>query len=455
MFDPSHNIADPAKTLAAYLESNRSSYQSLRRRAVIYFSNSKWTLLACTVEAIVSDLEPVEAVASKCYPQAVLFEDQLSNEELLEFVRQVSEGRFCLGEYPLAVTNTHRNWTREQVPLSNRFMLRAGHVWSVRFDDVNVNAYEALLAPQQPYYPDPFEAVKHWLPFPEYHGNSDSRKGEVILLLPETRAYLADATTHDNSLDIRIAGNELDKLSLELKGAWWDEEGIHHFEGKVSNGLTQLNIPATAKRLEYVLADSVGTIYDYQREDEYRHTGLGRKRMVSGDTSLVDIVREACRNGEGLQVEFKPFIDPENKKPENKKLEEIYKTVVAFANTQGGRIFLGISDDCGLQGIDAQLEKWTESEPDEAACERYLGAIRGKIRDVIQGEPALLFMQTVVDDCRIAIIEVSAAKEKPISIRQDKGLYIRCGSSNSKASPEEWKAIICTPERNFPFVRPF
>lgn len=397
-----------------------------------------------------SDIEPVEAVASKYYPQAVLFEDRLSNEELLDFVKQVSEGRFCLGKYSLEAKNTHQQWTREQAPLSNISMLRAGHVWSARFDDVNVNAYEALLAPQQPYYPDLLEAVKHWLPFPEYHGSSDGRKGEVILLLPETRAYLAEANTHDNSLDIRIAGTELDKLSLELKGAWWDEEGIHHFEEKVSNGLAQLNLPATAKRLEYVLTDLEGTIYDYQSEDEYRHTGLGRKRMVSGDSSLVDIVREACRNGEGLQVEFKPFIDPENK-----KLDEIFKTAVAFANTQGGRIFLGINNDCGLQGIDDQLGKWANGEASEEACDRYLGAIRGRICDVVHGDPVLSFKQIVVDDCRIAIIEVSAAKEKPISIRQDKSLYIRRGSSNSRASPEEWKAIICTQENHFPFLRKF
>ena len=449
MFDRDHNIADPVKTLAAYLESNRSSYRSLRRRAVIYFSNSKWTLLACTVEAIVSDIEPVEAVASKCYPQAVLFEDRLSNEELLDFVKQVIDGRFCLGEYSLEATNNHRQWTSERVPLSNISMLRAGHVWSARFDDVNVNLYEALLAPQQPYYPDLFEAVKHWLPFPEYHGGSDGRKGEVILLLPETRAYLADATPNGKALDIRVAGAELDKLSLELKGAWWDDEGIHHVEEKVSNGLAQLNIPATAKRLEYVLADFEGTIYDYQSEDEYRHTGLGRKRIVSGDTSLVDIVREACRNGEGLQVEFKPFIDPENK-----KLDEIFKTVVAFANTQGGRIFLGINDDCGLLGIDEQLGKWVKAEASKEACDRYLGAIRGRINDVVHGYPVLLFMQSVVDDCRIAIIEVSPAKEKPISIRQDKCLYIRRGSSNSKASPEEWKAIICTQNSFSAFQKP-
>jgi hypothetical protein len=448
MFDSEHNIADPVEILAAYLESNRTSYRSLRRRAVIYYSNNKWTLLACTVEAIVSDLGPVVAVASRHYPQAVLFEDMLSNEELLGFVKQVCEGHFCLGELSLEATNNSRQWTREWVSLSNNFMLRAGHVWSTRFDDVNVNLYEALLAPQQPFYPDLFEAVKDWLPFPEYHGSSDSRKGEVFLLLPEMRAYLADATENGKVIDIRIAGAELNKLSLELKGAWWDEKGIHHFEVKVYNGLAQLSIPESASRLEYFLADSEGTIYDRQYEDGYRHTGLGRNRIVMGDKSLVEIVREACRNGEGLQVEFKPFIDPENA-----KFKEIIGTVVAFANTQGGRIFIGIDNDCGLLGIDEQLGKWAKDEPDETICDKYLGTIRGKIRDAVQGEPILQFKQTVVDGHRIVVIEVSVAKEKPISIRDDRYLYMRRGSSNSKASPEEWKAIICSQESNFPSFR--
>jgi hypothetical protein len=448
MFDSEHNIADPEKILAAYLESNRTSYRFLRRRAVIYYSNNKWTLLACTVEALVSDLGQVDAVASKRYPQAILFEDMLSNEELLGFVKQVCEGHFCLGELSLDATNKYRKWTRERVPLSNDFMLTAGHVWSARFDDVNVNLYEALLAPQQPYYPDLFEAVKNWLPFTVYHGSSDSRKGDVILLLPEMRAYLADATDNGKVFDIRVAGTELNKLSLELKGAWWDEKGIHHFEEKVYSGLAQLSIPKFASRYEYFLADSEGVIYDRQYEDGYRHTGLGRNRIVSGDTSLVEIVRVACRNGEGLQVEFKPFIEPENA-----KLKEIIKTVVAFANTQGGRIFIDIDDDCGLLGIDEQLGKWAKTEPNETECERYLGAIRGKIRDVVQGEPMLHFMQTVVDGHRIAVIEVSVAKEKPISIRQDMRLYIRRGSSNSMASPEEWKVIICNQENNFPSFR--
>ena len=264
MFNQENNIANPVKILAAYLKANQPSY--LRRRAVIHCSNSKLTLLACTIEAIASDMESVDAVASRYYPQAVLFEDWLSNEEFLEFVKQVGEGRFCLGELSLEATNSDRQWTRWWVPRSNNYMLRAGHVLSTRFDVVNVNLYEPLQSPQQPYYPDLFEAVKDWLPFPVYHGSDDSRRGKIIFLLPETRAYLVDATRNDKTLDIRVAGTWLNKLSLELKGAWWDEKGIHQIEEKVSNGLAKLNIPVTAKRFEYVLVDSKGTKYDRQDE---------------------------------------------------------------------------------------------------------------------------------------------------------------------------------------------
>jgi hypothetical protein len=437
MFDREYNVTDPIETLTAFLDANQAGYQSLQRRAVIYLSNGKWTLRACTVEAITADTKSVENPITQSYPQAVLFEDRLSTEELVLFLKQVADGLFSLGEYSIEGTYQHRQWTKERVPLSNIYMRRAGYVWSAHFSDDNINTTSALLAPRQPYYPDLFEAVKHWLPFPVYNGSSDSRKGEVILLLPETRTFLADAVPNGDRLDIRVAGTEVNKLSLELYGAWWDENGIHHFHEKVIKGLAQLNIPETANRLDYVLADSAGVLYDFQYEDEYRHAGLGRKRILNGNTSLVDIVREACRNGEGLKAEFKSFIDPEHD-----KLKELVKTVVAFANSQGGFIFLGIDDDCGVVGIDEQLKKLAKSEVNESVCDQYLGKLRTKIRDVVQGEPALQFFQTIVDGQRVVIIQVAVAKVKPITIRQDTNLYMRRGASNLRVPPEEWKSVL-------------
>lgn len=439
MFGRENNIAIPTDEIASYLESNRTGYRSLRRRAVIYKTAEKWQLQACVVEGFTVNREIVKE-APREYSQVVLFEDWLTLIELREFISQIQEGWFSLGEYLLDANNYSCRWTKERLPLSNDYMTYAGYVWSSQFHDPVNGVYGELLAPKQPYYPNLHEAVKDWLPFPVYHGSSDVRKGEVILLLPETRAYFEDATPHEDTLDLRIAGAGVNNFLLEVKGAWWNEEGIHHFTEAVKDGRALLNIPHEADRLDYVLMDTSGTVYDFQQEDGHRHTGLGRKRKNDKNRSLANIVREACLKGEGPKIEFKPFLYLDND-----KLLEAIKTVVAFANASGGRIFLGISDGCEVAGINEQLQTWAKAEANEAACIRYLGEIRGRIRDKLQSDVQIDFSQVPIDGRWIAIIEVGEANDKPITIRQDKNLYFRRGSSNTKASPEEWKAIISSP----------
>ena len=228
-----------------------------------------------------------------------------------------------------------------------------------------------------------------------------------------------------------------------LKGAWWENDGIHHFETSITNNHGRVRVPTTAARIEFVLTDKAGTIYDYLLENNYRYEGIGWDRLSNENTSLIQVVREACQSGEGLHIEFKPFIELDGRK-NNEKLKEIIKTVVAYANTKGGQIFLGINDDCELQGIDEQLAKWVTGVADGTACNKYLGALRGRIRDVVVGEPVMVFKQTVVDSHLVAIIEVSEAREKPVYIRQDHYLYVRHGSNNTKAAPDEWKSVLDT-----------
>lgn len=449
MINREHNISDAVSKLAPYLEGNQDGYQGFRRRAVIVFTNSQWSMLACTVEAITRDSGMVDAAASRHYPQAILYEDWLSSAELLSFVSQVNDGRIVLGEHTLSAVETHRQWSRDQVPWRNIYMDRAGQVFSARFDRSNASAYGALLAPDQPYYPDITEAGRDWLPFAVYHGSSDARNGEVVLLLPETRAFLHEVTQENEILRILIHGTRAKELPLLLKGAWWDDKGIHHFEANITNGSGQARIPTTAARVECVLTDETGTIYDYMREDSYRYQGIGRDRSANDNTSLAQVVRAASQAGEGLRIEFKPFIELDNKK-NNEKLKEVVKTIVAFANAKGGRIFLGINDDCELQGIDEQLSKSAGGTADASACDKYLGKLRGRIRDVVVGETEMVFKQTVVDGHLVAIVEIAEAKEKPVCIRQDHYLYVRRGSSNTKVSPNEWKSILGTHQLRLP-----
>ncbi|VAW74105.1 hypothetical protein MNBD_GAMMA13-307 [hydrothermal vent metagenome] len=436
------NITDPIKRVAEILESNAKGYCGLRRRAVLSHSNDGWVLVACTVEGIISSGNETQSSAVRQYSQAMLFEDWLTDQDCRDFINQIEQGRLCFGELILETTESNRHWSGEQVPLSNYHMDCAGYVLSTRFSADRAARFGALLAPEQPYYPDLDEAVRDWLPFPVYHGDSDSRNGDIVFLLPETRAFLSDAIPNGNRIGVRVAGTDAGQLSLMLKGAWWEDGLIHHLDVPINKQHAELNIPSNASRLEYALIDAKGTVYDFQRENEYQHAGLGRKRLRNVDAPLVAIVHEACLTGEGMKVEFKPFVELDIGK-NNTKLSEIIRTVVAFANSVGGRIFLGIDDNCALIGIDTKLAQWAKASADEAACNSYLGTLRGKIRDMVVGDTTIHFLQALVDNQRVVIIEVSEAKERPISIRQDNYLYIRRGASNVRATPGEWRNIIC------------
>jgi predicted HTH transcriptional regulator len=150
-------------------------------------------------------------------------------------------------------------------------------------------------------------------------------------------------------------------------------------------------------------------------------------------------------DGEGLHVEFKPFVEPEQKLGTDchkTKLREIVTTVVAFANTDGGHIYLGVNDDCSVMGIEQGLRAWAKTSINDATIKRYLGALKSKIKDIVHGEVTLCLSHARIDGVLVAIVEVPPAASKPVTIRQDDHLYMRTGSSNRKVPPDRWKSIL-------------
>ena len=59
--------------------------------------------------------------------------------------------------------------------------------------------------------------------------------------------------------------------------------------------------------------------------------------------SKSDFLRIVCAEGEGQKIEFKA------------KITALAKEMVAFANASGGSLFLGVSDDGEIVGIEKQF----------------------------------------------------------------------------------------------------
>jgi predicted HTH transcriptional regulator len=65
------------------------------------------------------------------------------------------------------------------------------------------------------------------------------------------------------------------------------------------------------------------------------------------DCRLPSYIRKLLEQGEGLQLEFKKEINDEYK---------IARTLVSFSNTLGGRLLVGVNDDCHITGVKAEEE---------------------------------------------------------------------------------------------------
>jgi predicted HTH transcriptional regulator len=146
-----------------------------------------------------------------------------------------------------------------------------------------------------------------------------------------------------------------------------------------------------------------------------------------------------------VQIEFNPFIIPNESmgtKSKKTKLRELVTTVVAFANKQGGRIYIGIDDECDVSGINPELQQWAKAEVDEESIERYRGALTNKIKDKIEGDASVRVSYTAYDDLLVFIVDVEQSTMKPVKVRGDNTFYVRTGASNQQLPPEQWESVL-------------
>jgi len=84
--------------------------------------------------------------------------------------------------------------------------------------------------------------------------------------------------------------------------------------------------------------------------------------MLNAIGSLMDAdrIRGIVREGETKYVEFKETLGLDVKKQTKEKYIEdsALKTVVAFLNTDGGKLLIGVSDDGQIPGLDAEIGKF-------------------------------------------------------------------------------------------------
>lgn len=111
--------------------------------------------------------------------------------------------------------------------------------------------------------------------------------------------------------------------------------------------------------------------------------------------------------------------------------DALYKEVIAFANTDGSVIYIGIDNNGNAVGIDNVDENYTR--------------ITNGIRDAIMPD-VTMFVKYTIQENRVVRITVGEGSYKPYYLKskglKPSGVFVRQGTSSVSASPEQIRAMI-------------
>src|SRR3989338_8210485 len=112
------------------------------------------------------------------------------------------------------------------------------------------------------------------------------------------------------------------------------------------------------------------------------------------------------KQGEGLRLEFKENFDSKN----------LGKEIIAFANTEGGQIFIGVNDKGEVKGI------------------QITNKLKSEIQDLARNcDPSVHIKLETIDN--VLIVNVDEGINKPY--RCSAGFFLRQGSNSQKLSTDE------------------
>ena len=118
-------------------------------------------------------------------------------------------------------------------------------------------------------------------------------------------------------------------------------------------------------------------------------------------------LKSTLKKGEDYKTEFKEKVD-----------KSLAKEIVAFANSSGGQIYIGITDKGKIKGVNATNELKSQIEDIAKKC-----------------DPKIPISLQVIQKEKVLIVGVKEGKDKPH--RCSSGFYIRSGASSQKLSRDE------------------
>ncbi len=265
-------------------------------------------------------------------------------------------------------------------------------------------ASEPLVKLGLPLFPSWNEAIAELL---DVHTVYDRRnlKPRFEVIVPDYRARIKQLRLTGKKIQVDIEPKEISEEHLKAK--FYCRTDDNHYTSEdlpIDDGSVVFTPEEIPHQVEvHIVSTQDGDSIDRKRFD-IRYPLRG-SRVITRDieTQLIDLIDR----GESKTLEFKEKLNRERPK-------EFLETVVAFSNTQGGIILLGVDDNCRIVGFK------------EDAAETILNWIAEYCDPPIDVK---IKQGSQIQEKEIVLIEVVEGKNKPYNLK-DSGIYVRRGPSD-------------------------
>lgn len=252
---------------------------------------------------------------------------------------------------------------------------------------------------------------------------SSPNQGQFMTILPETRARLLTGEWRPGLLHIEIESN-IALAALELQVLIDLPSRRENRLISLQDGTAEEVVPLDAESINIFLVHDSGECLSRGHLPAV-FSSFGPQKPTQ---EIYQRILAEISNGENDHVEYKVFVEPRNIKE-----REIIKATIAFANTLGGRIYVGVEDDGTLQG--ENLLCATYHAPPDKARAALIAHFQSLIVENVKPVPTLKIDIFDVKQQPVLVISVEAGSRKPYSNKSHE-VWIRKGANDMVPDPQ-------------------
>ena len=401
-------------------------FKSAVIRAVFIKDNtSEWKFLIgkCEIFHEAKEIEEIESI----YSEYAFICKHVNEFNLKSFLSSLeNEGLHLSDKDSIIIKSDSKDifWNEEIIPSHatiSRYPSRkytSGICDEIYFNDTILLGYE------MPFYQSCSDYLKKFMEIEIFHGNSDARKGELSIEIPDQRGKIrienGQISIVSQDIDICLVGKTPLQNNLILK----ENESIEFDE---------INLIES----ELWLITSDNEIIDFRSQSnwEYRIDNLDDPEKHG------EILLAIINEGESHTCEFKAYI--EITKNKNSKVKEIEKTVCALSNAEGGHLFIGVTDDGCVEGVDNKAKEQYKMELDSAIA-AYIQDIKIRLREILMDNQCFDISRVKIGTKFIVDIAVKRS-EKLNYYLNTRQAYARKGATSFKMTSADEREKVDNP----------